>query len=147
MKVGNGYTLEEERKKERANGEREREQTLVLSRSPSSHFFFMFTLDIRSVEFAFIIYLKIGIHWANKQRECFSVHPPGESRGVERENFCAATMALRESTGIEVRLLQRGKNVAHPPQVRVIKLSREICLSYLVAISKKRVHRLERRFT
>lgn len=52
------------------------------------------------------------------------MYPPGESRGVKRELFFSAVRlwALREPTGIVVRLLQREKNVAHPPQVRVIRV-------------------------
>lgn len=64
-----------------------REQTLALSRTSSSHFFFMFTSDIRSVEFAFIIYLKIGIHWTRTNSENASVYTHPENREVWRKNF------------------------------------------------------------
>jgi len=106
MKVG----IHQKRNEKRTNEQGAKTRV----RRVSSRFFFVFTSDIRSVErtFAFIIYLKIGIHWTNKQRDCFSVYPPGESQGVEKELPRNDDGQLRESTGIEVRLLQRGKNVA-----------------------------------
>jgi len=107
MKVGIHQKRNEKRTGERTGSKNSRPPSLLV-------FFFVFTSDIRSIErtFAFIIYLKIGIHWTNKQRDCFSVYPPRESRGVEKEVPRNDDGQLRESTGIEVRLLQRGKNVA-----------------------------------
>lgn len=117
-----GYTLEERKKKgtdERGRRANSRVRRLLIFSST-------LTSDIRSAEFAFIIYLKTGIRWADKQRGCSSVYPPGESRGVEKELFFSPPrsdcVAPREPAGIVARLLQRVKNVAHPPRVRVIKV-------------------------
>lgn len=55
--------------------------------------------------FAFIIYLKIGIHRANKQRRMLQCIPTRENREVRRKKLPRnGDGTARESTGIEVRL-------------------------------------------
>lgn len=73
---------------------------------------------------------------ASKQRICLPACTHPKNFKARRGNGRAMTMALWKSTGIEVRLLQRGKNVAHPPRARVIKLSWKFCLPCRSAIFK-----------
>lgn len=102
-----------QKRNERRTGERE--QTLGPLASPRLLvFFFAFTSDARSVErtFAFIIYLKIGIHWRTNSENA-SAYTHSENREVWRKKLPRNDdRTARESTGIEVRLLHRGKNVA-----------------------------------